>query len=137
MAGMSLVSFYKTWFFRWGPAVIVMVAIFLFSSIPSTGLPSFGVYDLIAKKGGHLLGYALLAVAYLHGFGQANPGSYRNAFLLSVIYAASDEIHQSFVPGRGPWIVDIGIDGIGAAFGLAAAWFKQRDISPGHSRENR
>lgn len=126
MAGMSLVSFNKSWIYRWGPAVIVMVAIFLFSSIPSTGLPTFGTYDLIAKKGGHMLGYALLAAAYLHGFGRGDPGSYRNAFLLAVLYAVGDEIHQSFVPGRGPWVVDIGIDGIGAAIGLAAAGLRRR-----------
>ncbi len=40
--------------------------------------------------------------------------------LVGVLYAASDEFHQSFVPGRGPSIVDIGIDSLGVLTGILA-----------------
>jgi VanZ family protein len=41
------------------------------------------------------------------------------AWLLAVLYAATDEFHQSFVPGRNPSIVDIFLfDGLGALFAL-------------------
>jgi VanZ family protein len=37
------------------------------------------------------------------------------AFLLSSLFAASDEFHQSFVEGRGATAVDWAIDSAGAA----------------------
>lgn len=40
--------------------------------------------------------------------------------LVGVLYAASDEFHQSFVPGRGPSIVDVGIDSLGVLTGILA-----------------
>lgn len=35
------------------------------------------------------------------------------AFLISVLYAISDEVHQNFVAGRGPQVTDVLIDTIG------------------------
>jgi len=40
------------------------------------------------------------------------------AGLICVGYAISDEIHQIFVPGRGPQIKDVLIDSGGAAVGI-------------------
>ncbi len=40
------------------------------------------------------------------------------AFLISVLYAMLDEWHQAFVPGRGPGIKDVMIDGAGAFCGV-------------------
>ena len=37
-----------------------MVIIYLASGTPSTSLPDYGVWDTVIKKGGHMLGYALL-----------------------------------------------------------------------------
>jgi len=44
--------------------------------------------------------------------------SYVVAFLLSVLYAISDEVHQHFVPGRGPGLKDVIIDSMGALIGI-------------------
>ena len=38
--------------------------------------------------------------------------------LLGMIYAVSDEIHQSFIPGRTPQITDIYIDTLGVVLGV-------------------
>ena len=38
--------------------------------------------------------------------------------LVGALYAASDEFHQSFVPGRGPSIIDVGIDSLGVFTGI-------------------
>ena len=103
---------------RWLPSIAVMVVIFGFSSIPSKEMPNFGLWDLVVKKGGHMLGYGLLAMAYWYGlrFGQSR---WWQALLLAVIYAITDELHQSFVPGRHPsWVDAILIDGSGAALML-------------------
>ena len=36
------------------------------------------------------------------------------SFVITVIYAALDEFHQSFIPGREPKIRDVVIDSIGS-----------------------
>jgi len=46
----------------------MMLVIFLFSARPSSDLPNFGWADTIVKKGGHVIGYALLAWSYWHMF---------------------------------------------------------------------
>lgn len=38
--------------------------------------------------------------------------------IIGILYAISDEIHQSFTPGRGPKITDVFIDSLGVFFGI-------------------
>lgn len=40
------------------------------------------------------------------------------SLILGVIYATSDEIHQSFIPGRGPQVTDVMIDTMGVLLGI-------------------
>lgn len=96
-----------------------MLAIFVFSAQPADTLPDFNRLDRLVKKGGHMLGYALLAVAYWRGLGWE--GRRRPlAWLLAMLYAATDEFHQSFVPGRNASLWDVLIfDNMGA---LAGVW---------------
>lgn len=37
---------------------------------------------------------------------------------IGTLYAATDELHQFFVPGRGPLLADVGIDSFGVLLGL-------------------
>jgi VanZ family protein len=105
---------------RWLPAIVVMTIIFGFSSIPSRELPNFGIWDLVVKKGAHMLGYGLLALAYWYGL-RLDKRLWWLALLLSVLYAISDEFHQSFVPGRHPsWVDVLVFDGGGASLTLLA-----------------
>ena len=46
----------------------------------------------------------------------------RNAWLLATACAASDELHQYFVPGRQAAVLDVVIDASGAATGLLLIW---------------
>jgi VanZ family protein len=109
--------------FRWLPAIVLLVVIFGFSSIPSQTMPSFGLLDLVVKKGGHMLGYGLLALAYWFGL-RFEERHWWLALLLAVLYAITDEFHQSFVPGRNPsWVDAIINDGGGAV--LAVLVFKR------------
>ena len=107
---------------RWGPALLMMAVIFAFSSTPSNKLPNFNWADLIVKKGGHALGYGLLALPYLHGLKGNDHGDrsrwFYIAWVMAVLYSATDEFHQSFVPGRHPALTDVVIDAIGAALML-------------------
>ena len=40
------------------------------------------------------------------------------SFVVGVSYAITDEVHQSFTPGRTPSIIDVGIDSIGVLTGI-------------------
>ena len=107
---------------RWLPAALVMAVIFGFSSTPSTKLPSFGLLDFAVKKGAHMLGYGLLACAYWYGL-RFEKNRWWLALLFAILYATSDEFHQSFVPGRHPsWVDVLGFDGGGALIALALAY---------------
>jgi VanZ family protein len=115
----------KKAFLRWLPALLMMATIFGFSSIPSSEMPNFGAPDLFVKKGGHMLGYGLLALAYWFGL-RFEKRSWWLALLLAVLYALSDEYHQSFVLGRHPsWVDALLIDGSGASIALALAYWRQ------------
>ena len=101
----------------WGPSLLMMAVIFVFSSIPSNEMPHFGLADFLVKKGGHATGYALLALCNMYALGWQRK-RWPVAWLLAVLYSATDEFHQSFVPGRTPALMDIGIDALGAAVSL-------------------
>ena len=110
-----------SWLRCWWPAVVMMLVIFAFSSIPSRELPNFSWADLFVKKGGHMLGYALLALAYARALGWDRKRWWL-PWVLAILFAATDEFHQSFVPGRHPSPVDVGIDAAGGGLGLLA-WY--------------
>ncbi len=110
---------------RWAPALLMIAAIFLFSSIPSKEMPHLGSYDFLAKKGAHALGYGLLAAALWHGFNW-NRKLWWMALTLAVAYAISDEFHQRFVPGRHAMPADVAIDSLGATISLLVCAFVRR-----------
>ncbi len=111
----------RDWIRRWGPALVVMALIFIASATPGRELPKFGVWDVFLKKGGHMLGYALLAVAYCHALNNGK-GAKRFQFItavcLAILYAISDEFHQTFTPGRTASAADVCIDTAGGSIGL-------------------
>jgi VanZ family protein len=111
----------------WLPAALMMTAIFGFSSIPSNEMPNFGLWDLVVKKGGHMLGYGLLALAYWYGL-RFDKRRWWLAILLAILYSMTDEFHQSFVSGRHPsWVDVLVFDGGGAAIALGLAnWRRAR-----------
>ena len=105
---------------RWVPALIVMGVIFWVSSTPGSNLPDFGVFENLVETGGHFLGYVLLAQAYLFAIGSQGTRSWWIAGFLAILYGISDEIHQSFVPGRDASIIDLGVDALGISLSLLA-----------------
>ena len=79
--------------------------------------------DLIhtfVRKAAHMSEYAVLTLLYLYALCKNEAKRpLRTALLLCALYAATDEIHQAFVPDRGPSPIDVMIDTAGAAVGLA------------------
>ncbi len=105
----------------------MMALIFAFSATPGKNLPDLGLWDRLFKKGGHMAGYGMLAVSYWHALGW-KPQRAWLAWLLALLYAASDELHQSLTPGRFPSLQDVLLfDNLGAALGLLlAGWVKKK-----------
>jgi VanZ family protein len=104
---------------RWLPALLIMAGIFILSSFPSNELPNFHLFDYLVKKGGHMIGYGLLAASYLYALGRRDWKSFFLAWLLAVLYAFTDEYHQSFVAGRHPSVWDVILfDNFGAILAL-------------------
>ena len=101
------------------------LAIFSLSSIPSlaSGLP--GNTDLILRKLAHAGEYAVLTVllycAFRSGHAMSRTRALIFACIIALVYAASDEFHQLFVPGREGRLRDIAIDAVGIV--LAASFF--------------
>lgn len=108
---------------RWLPALLMMLVIFFVSAQSSADLPKFDWADQIIKKGGHMIGYALLAVSYWNVL-HFKPERRWLAWCLAVLYALTDEFHQSFVAGRNASFWDVLIfDNLGALFGT---WLRSR-----------
>ena len=101
----------------YAPPVAVMALIFALSATPdlSSGL---GPWDLVLRKLGHIAIYAVLWLTLARAAGWMRPLA---TTVVALLYAVSDEIHQTFVGGRHGTPVDVAIDAVG--FGLAAlAW---------------
>lgn len=109
--------------FRWLPAAGMMGLIFYLSSLTSTELPYFGTWDFVLKKGAHALGYAFLGLAYYYALPGRLSIFYKLllAWIMALLFALSDEFHQSFVQGRTSSLQDVAIDVSGAALALLAA----------------
>ena len=84
----------------------------------------------VVRKGAHVTEYAILAVLLWRALRkpsreQPRPWSRRvalAAFVIAVMYSASDEFHQSFVPSRQGQFTDVLFDSAGAALGLSLVW---------------
>jgi VanZ family protein len=99
----------------WLPPLTLMAAIFYFSAQPSLEL-GLGALDLVGRKLVHFAEYALLCLLWWRAFapGLGARRAALVAFLLTSGYAATDELHQSFVEGRHGTPVDWAIDSAGA-----------------------
>jgi VanZ family protein len=98
----------------WPP--LLMGVIFFFSAQPSLD-SGLGWIDLVGRKIVHFAEYALLCFLWWRALGtRLSPGrAALLAFLVSSLYAATDELHQSTVEGRQGTPVDWVIDSAGAA----------------------
>lgn len=80
--------------------------------------------EFFIRKLAHFSEYALLGFmccVFFRTFKQKMWLTTLFSLLLSISYAALDEWHQSFVPGRGPGVGDVLIDSSGAICGVLAA----------------
>lgn len=130
----------------WIPVLLWMVVIFLFSAQPATesselsGSITKRIFDLIAttplsnmlgenlihtliRKCAHFTIYLVLGTLVYRALNRDDSLQRKRvlvAFIICVLYAATDEFHQLYVPGRSGQFTDILIDSFGAFIGIMA-----------------
>lgn len=107
----------------WGPVVGVMLLIFGLSSQSVLPQPP----GLINDKVAHASVYALLAALWYRALaGGRWDGLTPLRALIAVVgataYGATDELHQSFVPGRMTELADLQADALGALAAAIGLW---------------
>jgi VanZ family protein len=112
---------------RWPPALLWATAIFYLSS---QSRPLGRRWPSLPSALAHVFEFAVLA-ALLHRALAAEPQRRQQAvapaFVLTALYAASDEVHQLFVPERTASLAEYGLDLLGTLLGLSVRqWWVQR-----------
>jgi VanZ family protein len=135
----------------WLPVVVWMILIFIASAdtesgyrgsrilapiirwfVPDIDPLSLQKTVLFARKGVHFVTFGILAAlvfrALSAGAGKACRATNAwTAWGITVVYAISDEVHQSFVPSRVGAPLDVVIDALGAGFTLLIlSWWCRR-----------
>lgn len=101
------------------PVIVTMGVIFFLSHQPGTffGPYSFDGVDKLA----HFVIYSILSLSVIYAF----TGKYRikkkrlvvgTVMIVGLLYGVSDELHQTFIPGRFSTISDVVADVAGALF---------------------
>jgi len=114
---MASMRFFK----NWGLVILWAGLIFYLSHIPSLNT-GWGIWDFLFRKMAHVVEYGFLVVFLLRAWVKTwNVRQPKKVLLWCIfwacLYALSDEFHQSFVPGRGPSLIDVMIDSVGVVGG--------------------
>ncbi|SHH80558.1 VanZ like family protein [Caloranaerobacter azorensis DSM 13643] len=78
-------------------------------------------FNHIVRKFAHFGVYFVLGILVMNGFrtsGIRGSRAFIFSLILCVLYAASDEVHQIFVSGRGAQVTDVLIDSFGSFVGI-------------------
>ncbi len=114
----------KSFFRYWSPVVFVLSLIFYLSSLPPEQIPhfEFPYLDKIEHFSIYfILGFVVFRALTLKVRSHIAPQDYKRALIISAIvgavWGASDEWHQSFVPGRDIEFWDFVADTLGGFSG--------------------
>lgn len=103
------------------PPLLAMGLIFFLSAQPSDPVDR-AWWDVGLRKLAHFTEYAVLTALWwraLQGIGAGFRAALAGALAISLAYAVSDELHQTFVDGRHGSPVDVLIDSAGMATAAA------------------
>lgn len=109
----------KVWLI-YAPLIIYWMILFVATSLPAPDLPSIGLSDKVAHLSAFFCLSVLLTLSLI--FQRKSKlffdNAYFAAFLICLIYAAIDELHQMLIPGRSAELLDWIADGGGAILGI-------------------
>ncbi len=83
------------------------------------------------RKLGHITEYLILGLLVANAFSKSGKKGFRlilYSLIFCAAYAVSDELHQYFVPGRGPGVPDVLLDSLGALFGIGMKYKAIRKV---------
>lgn len=136
-------------FWRWLPLICWMGLIYYLSNQPKLPHPArkLGITDYVFDYGAHafffgtltILAWRVLRIPRRSWPEWLSNQAIRWAALGAMLYAASDELHQIFVPGRWAKLTDFLADcvGIAAAMGCLALWRRLADKLASEARMGR
>jgi len=109
------------------------IEIVLRSLVPRISTHGLDLVHTVLRKAGHVIEYFILGLLLFRTFSSSSISSWSwrwslYAVIIVVLWAVSDEFHQSFVSTRTASAVDVGIDtaaGILAQF-VGALWHRYR-----------
>jgi VanZ family protein len=114
---------------RWRPPLLWAAAILVATSIPGQELAAVGAFSFPgADKLVHAFFYGVLGWLSARAAGLPASGRRTAAFVLLgiLLFAALDEWHQAFIPGRATDPLDWIADALGATCGMAALGARRR-----------
>lgn len=109
------------------PVIILLIVIFVLSSIPGNSLPevAFKINDKLLHGLLYFILYFLFHLSFSHiKFSRfIRDNAFLFSFLFTVLYAASDEFHQMYVPNRSSDLNDLIADSFGGLLAFMIAKF--------------
>jgi VanZ family protein len=120
----------------WAPPLLYMALIFAISSMKQPPLPMPEFEWLTIDKIYHFIEYTILGGLVARAFLKAKPSVVPSqlvwglAAVLSILYGASDEWHQTFVPGRLATVADWVADVLGSIAGVLGAYLYYKKKQP-------
>ncbi len=133
----------------WLPAVFWAIVIFIFSTdtfsgshtarfilpalrwlVPHASMKTLNHLHFLIRKGAHFTEYFIFSLLVLRGI-RGERGGWKLRWALAAValaacYAALDEVHQAFVPSRGPSAWDSLLDTSAAGAAQVMAWIWAR-----------
>lgn len=137
------------WLWHWGPLLLWMTLIFGFSTdagstrrtsrfigpflrwlVPDISEEAIQGVQLVVRKTAHMVEYAILAFLAWRAKRSSMTRDRRLwrrsdatfAIAIAILFAITDEWHQSFVPSRQGQLTDVLFDSAGAVFAMLALW---------------
>jgi len=131
-----MVSLIKRKLCDWLPPLLWMGVIFFTSgrsSLPSLTKPDT-LADTVLWKTAHVVEYGILMGLVWRAFNNVEVlwiSPFACSFAASFLFAALDEYHQTFVPGREGKQADVVVDSLGMLVASGALWWLRRRSEQG------